>query len=242
MRAVRSLVNGNPLITKGWYIMKQTKYFLCALIVLIISFGTSCSQTEATPLSRTQRDLETKQAIINSQLGEYDTIILEKSLKAGSVLLCCRRAYEDDPYWDDFNNYAALLGAYDGHGGYWTTFVSPFDTSLPIFNDYSLAFAWESYNGTDILFYISPVGEVPTSYDVPYAESSWYGITPYDSIGTEPILLCDEDVLDGYPTWIFCTTKEDLPEDYELHYGDQVVTYDDLRDWLSDVHDYMPKK
>lgn len=233
---VGSLVNGDSLIQKGRNIVKQIKCSLLILIMLATFCGSGCSQTKTTPLPRTQRDLKTKQAIMDSQLGDYDTIILEKSLEAGSVLLCCKRAY------DDFNSYAALLGAYDGRGGYWTTFIGPLGTSQPILNDYSLAFAWESYNGTDILFYVSPVEELPTTYDVPYEESSWYGITPYDSLGTEPILLCDEDILGGYPNWIFCTTKEDLPEDYELHYGDLVVTYDDLRDWLSEVHDYMPKK
>ena len=44
-----------------------------------------------------------------------------------------------------------------------------------------------------------------------------------------------------FPRWTFCTTVEDLPEDYELHYSDQVVTYRDLRTWLSNVDDYMPE-
>ena len=222
--------------------MKKLKSFLCVLLALVVCCVSSCSWAKAKPFSRTQRDAKAREAIIECQNVDEDSIILEKSLKAGSVLLCCKESYENVLGIGDFSQYVIYIGSHNGDHGFWTTFIGLFPgISRKILNDYSLAFAWKSYQGTDLLFAVSPAGDLPDTYDVPYAESEWNGITPYDSMGTEPILLCDEEVLDGYPVWIFCTTVEDLPNDYELHYGDLVVTYSDLRAWLSNVDDYMPE-
>ena len=220
------------------------------LVILLLVFLAGCGKeagTAGTGGARfTQKQIEEFHTLSREAafvwLGDEDAIVLEETLPAGSVLLGGCVTFDDDPGMQGFSRHELAIGSYSEKSGVWSSPVwDTYEPSHPILNEYSFAFAWRSYAGTDLLFVVSPAGDLPGTYHVPYAESEWNGITPYDSMGTEPILLCDEEVLDGYPTWIFCTTVEDLPEDYELHYGDQVVTYRDLRSWLSTVDDYMPE-
>jgi len=213
------------------------------LLVLLIACAGGCFRNETTQAPRTLLDADTKQTILDTCFEEELPIVLEEPLKAGSFLIGCRRAFNNMANAPDFQRYELYIGAFDGKRGTWTSPVIPYvSVARTILNEYSFAFAWKSYNGTDLLFVVSPAGDTPLTYDVPYAESEWFNIVPYDSMGTEPIFLRDDEVTEGYPIWIFCTTVEDLEEDYELHYGDLVLTYDDLKDWLSNVDEYMPKE
>lgn len=227
--------------------MKKRFFIIAALFFLLTGCAINAGRVKdnSSGFSQKQKDEmfdAARAAIIESNSIDENTLVLEKSLQAGSVLLGTCASYDNNYKMDDFCRFELYIGAHNGENDVWCTPIwSGTQAEYPLFNDYSYAFAWKSYAGTDLLFVISPAGDYPGTYDAPYAESEWNGITPYDSMGTEPILLCDEEVLDGYPTWIFCTTVEDLPEDYELHYGDQVVTYSDLRAWLSNVDDYMPE-
>jgi hypothetical protein len=51
---------------------------------------------------------------------------------------------------------------------------------------------------------------------------------PYDNLNTEPLIIQDKDYQGNCPVWIFDLSAESVDENYELHYGDYVLTGKDL--------------
>lgn len=200
------------------------KAFFGVLIMLLLLSG--C--VEKKPVSAAEREAM-YQEIEHIALTEWwhsseEAIFMKEHLKAGSVLFC---------YFDGKMS-GSLIAAYDSEGGIvGTTVCGANEHSFSILNDRSFAYAWPTDSGIDLLFYVMPdypIEKSSFSLDElpPYKETAWYGIEPYDTVGTEPIFLQDGESYGSYPQWIFCTTLEDLKEGYELHYGDLVVTYDDI--------------
>ena len=89
-------------------------------------------------------------------------------------------------------------------------------------------------NGTDVIILITPnfKGNRNTA-SILYEESTEYAQTPYDTLNNlfEPIYPTtkyDHSVC-KVPMWILVLSYESIPEDYELHYGDYVLTYEDIK-------------
>lgn len=202
------------------------KAFCWILIMLLLLSG--CGRVEKQPVSAAEREAMYEK-IEHIALTEWwhsseEAIFMKEHLKAGSVLFC---------YFDGKMS-GSLIAAYDSEGGIVGTTVDDTDEhAFSILNRRSYVYAWPTDSGIDLLFCVRPdypIEKSSFSLDElpPYKETAWYGIEPYDTVGTQPIFLEDSESYGGYPQWIFCTTVEDLKEGYELHYGDLVVTYDDI--------------
>lgn len=94
-------------------------------------------------------------------------------------------------------------------------------------------FLLDGEQGRDVVIVVTP----PMSRQLSaYSESSWYGITPFDSLDTVPMKVSDERTglhstelwHFGYPVWIFVVPEKDINETYELRYGDYVLTGTDI--------------
>ena len=88
--------------------------------------------------------------------------------------------------------------------------------------------------GTDVVIQITP--NIPYYVKIPpYSETKWYGIVPYDTTGSKIVKLYntpeerENDMQATYPIWLLTLSYDDIPEDYELHYGDYVLTYEDIK-------------
>lgn len=66
------------------------------------------------------------------------------------------------------------------------------------------------------------------SIGIPYQESDFYNIEPSDSLNSEPMKICLEDWELGDPFWFYVVPLENITEDYELRYGNYVLTGADI--------------
>lgn len=107
-----------------------------------------------------------------------------------------------------------------------------FDSKNAVYYD-SHFFLLEGNLGRDVVVIVTPpMGRQLSSY----SESSLYGITPYDSLGTMPMKVVDERTglhpgelwHFGYPVWIFVVPEKEITESYELRYGDNCLTGRDI--------------
>ena len=92
----------------------------------------------------------------------------------------------------------------------------------------------ETNHGTEaIIFIVPPVEDVSAIYHKAYTENTKFcGIVPYDTMGNEFIAYYPTTAAfpqGTYPMWMMILSCEDLPEDYELHYGDFVLTAQDIQ-------------
>ena len=99
----------------------------------------------------------------------------------------------------------------------------------------------ETNKGTDVVILVTPNYEDVYHKTITYADSNEYGMTPYDTLNSDftPVYATPEnkedDMIDG-PMWMLALSCDDLPDDYELHYGEFVLTAEDIRNgtWSSD--------
>lgn len=64
--------------------------------------------------------------------------------------------------------------------------------------------------------------------DTAYEASEFFEIKPEDNLGTVPMEVFDADWNEGYPAWFFVLDPAEITEDYELRYGDFILTGMDI--------------
>ena len=82
----------------------------------------------------------------------------------------------------------------------------------------------KGYKGSDIVIYVS----ANRTDDDFYESSEWYKVIPSDSLSNKPLLIHDIDWEHNFPAWIFVVPKDKLDGTYELHYGEYVLTGNDI--------------
>lgn len=109
----------------------------------------------------------------------------------------------------------------------------PFE--MPDYTYYdSRFFTLEGRFGRDVIVIVTPAMKACLSS---YVESPQYGLVPYDSLGSTPMKVIDEKSADqypylwhyGYPIWIFAIPETKIGDDYELHFGDYILTGKDIK-------------
>ena len=61
-----------------------------------------------------------------------------------------------------------------------------------------------------------------------YPESDYYQVEPSDSLNSVPMKIYRQEWMGGYPTWVYAISLEKITEDYELRYGEFVLTGTDI--------------
>ena len=106
---------------------------------------------------------------------------------------------------------------------------------------YSHYFFLDGRFGRDVVIIVIP----PMMVTLPsYSDCPQYGIEPYDNLDSVPMKVLDKtsagkyiDLWNcGYPIWIFVIPEQRIDDNYELHYGDLVLTGKDIQSgiWSSD--------
>ena len=103
-----------------------------------------------------------------------------------------------------------------------------YEDYVPIFYDqegaYSVFIEYDGYAGTDYLVYVAP----NMNYGRSFKTTPDRDYVPYDTLKTKPLFIQDENYQKNCPVWIFDLDRSTITENYELHYGDFVLTGKDL--------------
>lgn len=97
---------------------------------------------------------------------------------------------------------------------------------------------YKGYKGTDYLVFVTP----DMHYGWTYETSPDREYVPYDTLNTKPLMIQDEEYQSNCPVWIFDLAAASVNEKYELHYGDYVLTGNDLvsRSWNPPEDKHVP--
>ena len=116
--------------------------------------------------------------------------------------------------------------------------VGPDEDMTAIFydEDWETNLMWKSYlssfrrlkdpSGEEsmVLIVVTPNRVIGQSYQ----ESEYYQVEPSDSLNSTPLKVHQEDYMLGDPFWFYVIPIEKITEDYELRYGEFVLTGTDI--------------
>ena len=210
--------------------MKQG--IIVVLLVLALAVGLiSC----ASPDLRNQAEPEhLLDAVVQEMELKDDHYISKMKLHAGGYLLITDESPKDNPY--DFK--FIMFSIFTIKNGEITVddeplFEEDIEGSVRIFVENRDASNWlylyKGYKGTDIILYIMPDFGSGKSFD----ESSQRSWTPYDNLDSQPFFFQDMKYHDNYPAWIFDIPLDQIKKDYELRYGDYLLTGQEILDLVA---------
>lgn len=199
--------------------MKLYRFFV-VLLMITVTFG-GCQFKKTQPIANTELPND-----IESVIYSY------KELSNGGYLVALW-------YESEYGEKEIIFAVYDFKEDNQSLVVNSHDPrkEMPIFDDSAgKLIAYSGFEIVDIdgqaelLVFITPNQKVTNSGTEPYEESQYYGITPYDSLGTNPMQIQTPDWNANYPLWVFAIPMSRIDSNYSLTFAEFVLTGAEIMD------------
>lgn len=211
---------------------------------------TLCLVATLSILSGCRASIEQTQSVGNPSAGASSQVTMNKLKKAlisgsekfpawiqlpsGAFFVFWNRGY--DNLFNEYQLVNAVFQAVDGE--LQTKIVFLFDDNVQTRIFYRED--WEKHSGivypSSFQYYTNPLNDkvdILIAVGQNYEDNQSFsdaedGLAPEDTLGTKALKYQQKGWNNGYPLWIFAIPLEKIEESYELHFGDYVLTGNDI--------------